>query len=496
MGSEGIYNDFYDLSDYRPEPQAVRLIPQQLAERLHVLPLDITDDGRFRIAVADPLNLPAQDELALVSGRPVEFVRALPSEIHRNLKKAYEFQELIENAAEEFSDDVPDFSEEELSSQGAVIRIVDHLLHQAVREGASDIHVEPGREESRVRFRVDGVLSEEFSFLKKLHRAVVSRIKILAKVDIAQKRRPQDGKIMMEIDGRSVDLRVSTLPTLYGEKAVIRLLDRTQAAVGLDGLGCDSFDLKILKPLAKRRSGLVLSTGPTGSGKTTTLYSLLELTDRQSLNVVTVEDPVEYEIAGVSQVQIDPRSEFSFPLALRSILRQDPDIIMVGEIRDSETAALAVRAALTGHLVFSTLHTVDSAGAPSRLIDMGIQPFLLAASLCCVISQRLVRRLCPHCREPWIPSESQCQDLRIPVGRGLWRARGCPLCRHSGYNGRTAIFEIMEVDADLAQLILEKESRNHLAVAAAQKGMRSLRSRALQCAVDGVTSLEEALSVL
>ncbi len=493
--SVGLPGKLWDLTNYRPQPQAVRLIPQQLAERLEVLPLELTADGRFLVAAVDPLNLPAQDELSLVSGRRVEFIPALPAEIHRCLKRAYEVHHLIQDAAGELPASVAEASEEELSSQGPVIRFVDHLIQQAAREGASDIHIEPGRDESQVRFRVDGLLSGELTFPAWLHRAVISRIKVMARIDIAQKRRPQDGKILVEAQGRPVDLRVSTLPTLYGEKAVLRLLDRAQAAVGLEGLGCDADDLEFLRRLAARKSGLVLSTGPTGSGKTTTLYSLLELTDRAGSNVVTVEDPVEYEIAGVSQVQIDPRSEFTFPLALRSILRQDPDIIMVGEIRDVETAELAVRAALTGHFVLSSLHTLDGASAPARLIDMGIQPFLLAASLHCVISQRLLRRLCPHCRQAWTPSPDQCRSLSIPQGSRLWRKKGCSHCRHSGFRGRTAIFEIMEIDGTLSQLILQRANRDQMVAAATEKGMRSLQSRAIQCALDGTTSLEEALAI-
>ena len=381
--------------------------------------------------------------------------------------------------------------EDLLESEGdaPIIRMINALLTQALRDGASDIHIEAFEDRSVVRFRLDGSLRDVVSPHRALHAAMVSRIKIMASLDIAEKRIPQDGRISLRLGGRPVDVRVSTLPTSHGERVVLRLLDKENARLDLATLGMAADTLQAVDKVIRQPHGILLVTGPTGSGKTTTLYAALSRLDARHTNIMTVEDPVEYHLDGVGQTQVNPRIDMSFAKALRAILRQDPDVVMIGEIRDLETAQIAVQASLTGHLVLATLHTNDAASAVTRLVDMGVEPFLLASSLLGVMAQRLVRRLCPHCKAPHpVPLEGS-EDTPH------YRPAGCPSCGHSGYKGRYGVYELLLVDDQLQRLIHDRASEQKMRDYAARHGMRSLRDDGLRWVKDGETSLEEIMRV-
>jgi general secretion pathway protein E len=377
-----------------------------------------------------------------------------------------------------------------------VIRMINALLTQAVRENASDIHIEPFETRSVVRFRIDGTLKDVIEPHRALHAAMASRIKIMAELDIAEKRLPQDGRITLRLAGRPVDVRVSTLPTGHGERVVLRLLDKDAGRLELSRLGMQGETLVAMDSLVKQPHGIVLVTGPTGSGKTTTLYAALSRIDATVTNVMTVEDPIEYDLDGIGQTQVNPRIDMSFSRALRAILRQDPDVIMIGEIRDLETAQIAVQASLTGHLVLATLHTNDTASSVTRLTDMGIEPFLLSSSLLGVLAQRLVRSLCSHCREAYTPSAAELSLFEgMDLPQQLYRPKGCSTCGNSGYRGRTGIYELLTVDEGMRHLIHDHASEQDLRQHALQHGMRGLRQDGMRLVATGVTSLEELLRV-
>ena len=369
----------------------------------------------------------------------------------------------------------------EAANDAPIIRMLNALLTQAAKDGASDIHIEPYERSSAVRFRVDGTLREVVQPNRALHAALISRLKIMAELDIAEKRLPQDGRISLRIGGRAVDVRVSTLPSAHGERAVLRLLDKGESKFSLESLGMSGDVLTRFDNLIQQPHGIVLVTGPTGSGKTTTLYASLGRVDTSTTNVLTVEDPVEYELAGIGQTQVNPKIDLTFAKALRAILRQDPDVIMIGEIRDFETAQIAIQASLTGHLVLATLHTNDAPSAVTRLIDMGVEPYLLSSSLLGVLAQRLVRKLCPHCKK---------RDER-----GRWHPVGCAECGMSGYKGRTGVYELMVADAKVQALIHSRAAESQLFVAAEEAGMHSMREDGERLVQEGITSLEEVLRV-
>jgi general secretion pathway protein E len=369
----------------------------------------------------------------------------------------------------------------EAANDAPIIRMLNALLTQAAKDGASDIHIEPYERSSAVRFRVDGTLREVVRPNRALHAALISRLKIMAELDIAEKRLPQDGRISLRIGGRAIDVRVSTLPSAHGERAVLRLLDKSQSMFTLEGLGMSGEVLTAFERLVHQPHGIVLVTGPTGSGKTTTLYASLGRIDTNGTNVLTVEDPIEYELPGIGQTQVNPRIELTFAKALRAILRQDPDVIMIGEIRDLETAQIAIQASLTGHLVLATLHTNDAPSAVTRLIDMGIEPFLLSSSLLGVLAQRLVRKLCPNCRKA---------DTR-----GRWHPVGCSECGQTGYKGRTGVYELMLADERVRSLIHSQAAESQLFVAAEASGLRSMREDGERLVSEGITSPEEVLRV-
>ncbi len=384
----------------------------------------------------------------------------------------------------------------ESQNDAPVIRLINALLTQALRDGASDIHIEPYETRSVVRLRVDGTLRDLIEPARALHGAIVSRVKIMAQLDIAEKRLPQDGRITLRVAGKPVDVRVSTIPTGHGERVVLRLLDKQAGRLDLTRLGMDDATLVQMDSLIREPHGIVLVTGPTGSGKTTTLYAALARLDAGALNIMTVEDPIEYDLDGISQTQINTRIEMSFARALRTILRQDPDVVMIGEIRDLETAQIAVQASLTGHLVFATLHTNDAISAVTRLVDMGVEPFLLASSMIGIVAQRLVRRLCLECRKPFAADAAQLRALGFtPTDGTLYSAQACPACNRTGYRGRTGIYELLTVDDDLRRLIHDRASEQAMRTHALAQGMRSLRDDGMRQAALGAISLEEVVRV-
>ena len=381
----------------------------------------------------------------------------------------------------------------EAANDAPIIRMLNALLTQAAKDGASDIHIEPYERASSVRFRVDGTLREVVQPNRGLHAALISRLKIMAELDIAEKRLPQDGRISLRIGGRAIDVRVSTLPSAHGERAVLRLLDKTESKFTLEGLGMDGAVLSAFKKLVQQPHGIVLVTGPTGSGKTTSLYASLQTVDTGTTNVLTVEDPIEYELPGIGQTQVNAKIDLTFAKALRAILRQDPDVIMIGEIRDYETAQIAIQASLTGHLVLATLHTNDAPSAVTRLTDMGVEPFLLSSSLLGVLAQRLVRRLCPVCKRQ--DGDARSDENDAGGGAGLWHPVGCEACSQTGYKGRTGVYELMVADESVRGLIHQQASESELTQAARSIGLRSMREDGERLIASGVTSLEEVMRV-
>jgi type IV pilus assembly protein PilB len=485
----------FRLTRYHPMPDAVKLIPRHVAERLRLIPLSIVDDDFLLVAMADPLDLLAQDEVRMITGRELKLGVTTSAEIRDNLDRLYNLQNSIEDAIVEIKDAVSpvDYFAEAKANDAPVIQMVSNVLNQAVREEASDIHIEPCKHNTRVRYRVDGVLYTAFEYPSALHPSVSARVKIMAGMDISERRKPQDGRILIKTAGRSVDLRVSSSPTTRGEKMVLRILDQENSAVGLDRLGLEPDDRVKIQRLCGIPWGILLATGPTGSGKSTTLYSILEKINQPGINIVTIEDPVEYSMDGVTQIHVNEKAGVTFESALRFILRQDPDKIMVGEIRDLSTAQISIRAALTGHFVLSTLHTNDAPTALTRLVEMGVPPFLVAASLSGVIAQRLVRKLCPFCKQEYELDPYTCDALDVPRGSHAWKAKGCNECRQ-GYKGRRGIYEIMVVDDDLKKMILEEAGNPQLYAAAVERGMKTLRQSGINNALAGLTSMEEVFA--
>ncbi len=467
------------------------LIPYAFAKAHSVLPA-AERDGRLVLWVTSATPPAAVMEARRALAREIAPVIVAPEQFEASLRAAYadaegeaasvvgEFEGEVDLGR--LMQDIPEVEDLlDARDDAPIIRMLNALLSQAVREGASDIHVEPFESHSVVRYRIDGTLRDIVRPRRALHAALVSRIKIMANLDIAEKRLPQDGRIMLRLGGRPVDVRVSTLPTGHGERAVLRLLDKERGRLEPEKLGMAPDTLAVLNRLMKQPHGIVLVTGPTGSGKTTTLYAMLSCLDAATTNIMTVEDPIEYDLEGIGQTQVNARIDMSFARALRAILRQDPDVIMIGEIRDLETAQIAVQASLTGHLVLATLHTNDSASAVTRLLDMGIEPFLLSSSIIGILAQRLLRRLCPDCRR---------QDAG-----GQWRAVGCPACGQVGYLGRTGVYELLEIDEQLRAAIHAREGEQRLRELARQRAFRTLNEDGARWVATGVTSGEELLRV-
>jgi type IV pilus assembly protein PilB len=492
---------FVSLSMFRPMQEAIDTIPESMARRLEVVPLSIdANANKLTIAISDPFNILALDEIRMITGMDLDIMITTLSDIKRDIESFYSVKSSIDRALIEVVKEESielDLSREEAVSidDAPVVKLVNTILGQAVESGASDVHVEPFENETRVRYRIDGVLFDMLIFPKHLHPPVSSRIKIMSGMDIAEKRHPQDGRILLRVSGRRIDIRVSSLPAIYGEKLVMRLLDQATAMVGLEKLGLDPEEKVALDKIIKVPYGIILVTGPTGSGKSTTLYSILQTLNSYDVNITTVEDPVEYTIAGVNQVQINEKAGLTFDTVLRSILRQDPDIILVGEMRDTETAQLAVRAALTGHLVLSTLHTNDAPGSIIRMVDMGIPPFLVSSSVVAVMAQRLVRKLCPRCKMPYELPQDVAESLGLDGFTTVYKPVGCEECRGTGYRGRTAIFEIMSMTEDIRRAVMTGATSDDLRAMAISQGMRTLRVSGAKKVKDGITSADEVLSV-
>lgn len=508
---------FVDVQELEIDPAAIKLIPESVARKLKILPV-ARRNGKLSLAMKNPLDIFAIDEVRLMTGTDVEPCIASEEDIITAIARLYRAQinvsEQVDSVIKEFDTGDIDFgpsSEEddedisieqlrELSEEAPVIKLANLIISRGISDGGSDIHIEPAKDFVRVRLRVDGILTEVMRVPKKVQASLISRFKIMSEMDIATKRSPQDGRIGAVIDGRQYDFRVSTLPSVFGEKIVLRILDKGSVSVGLHKLGMLPETMEKFEGLISRTYGIILVTGPTGSGKSTTLYSVLSKLNSGEKNILTIEDPVEYELEGLTQVQINNRAGLTFPAGLRTMLRQDPDIAMVGEIRDAETAIIATEAALTGHLVLSTLHTNDAPGAMTRLVEMGIEPFLIASSVIGVLAQRLVRVVCPKCKEQYTPPRDAVRRLGIELESDakvtFYRGRGCDLCRGSGYKGRLGVYELMVVNDQLRDLVLQKCSAHVLREAAIDAGMKTLKDDAVAKILLGQTTLEECLRVI
>ncbi len=498
--------EYVDARKLMIPEEVITTLPEDLIHRYQVVPLR-NQGSTLVVGMVDPLDVLALDEIRrLVVGREI-----VPAAITlEGFTAAVDQYPALEGSMTQVIEAIrpSDMGEEEpgieklreITEDAPVVRLVNMMLVQAVRRGASDIHVEPQEKQLRIRYRIDGTLYEVMTAPKHVQAATVSRIKIMASMNIAERRVPQDGRIELRVDSRQIDLRVSSIPTTFGEKVVMRILDKRAALVGIEKLGLLGYDLPRFESLIAKPYGIILITGPTGSGKTTSLYAILNRLNKGDVNIITVEDPVEYQLAGVNQVQINPKAGLTFATGLRSFLRQDPDIIMVGEIRDEETARIAIHAALTGHLVLSTLHTNDAPGAVARLADMGVEPFLVSSSVIGVVAQRLVRLLCKQCREPYALEREVAERYGLAGAEGgavtIYRPKGCEACGGIGYKGRIGLFEVMPLDDEIRALVVKSASADVIKRAAIAGGMRTLQQDGAAKVLAGTTSLEEMLRVV
>jgi type II secretion system protein E len=516
-----------NLPQFEIDPAVIKLIPPETALKYQIIPLSRAG-ATLTIAMTDPTNVFAMDDIKFMTGYNVEPVVASETAVAEAVQKYYpqtvkattavapsgpstlelaskgleELQATLDGADNvEVLEELQEISAEALARQGEeapVVRLVNVVLMSAIQKGASDIHIEPYEKELRVRYRIDGILYNIMSPPMKFRDAIASRLKIMAKLDIAEKRLPQDGRFTIRTGGKDVDLRVSVLPTSHGERVVLRILEKETRLLNLSEVGLSPDCLRVMEQLIHLSHGMILVTGPTGSGKTTTLYAALSQINAPDKNIITVEDPVEYQLQGISQMQVNPKINLSFAAGLRSILRQDPDVIMIGEIRDLETAEIAIHASLTGHLVFSTLHTNDAAGAVTRLIDMGIEPFLVSSSAVAIIAQRLVRVACAACRQPYEPTPEELARLGLAGDAGtytFYRGAGCPACAQTGYRGRHGIYELLVVDDEIRRLITAKADAAVIKQAAIARGMRTLKQEGATKVVEGLTTTEEIIRI-
>ena len=485
--------------------ELLALIPIGYAKEYRIYPLGRDEKG-LRLAMADPLDSRPLNDLAVLTGERIRVTVAPAAEIVAAINRGYEGRaEQAREVVEEIGGDaqlVRGLEPADLldtSDEAPIIRFVNSLITQGYKERASDIHIEPFEAEVVVRYRIDGILYEVLRPPRQAQASIVSRIKIMSGLNIAEKRLPQDGRFRVRIAGKDLDVRVSTLPTAFGERVVMRLLEQSSSVPSLEDIGMDAVILEQTVRMIAKSHGIFLVTGPTGSGKTTTLYAALSRLNNQEKNIITVEDPIEYQLTGVGQIQVNPKINLTFAAGLRSILRQDPDVIMVGEIRDVETAEIAVQSALTGHMVFSTLHTNDAAGALTRLVEMGIEPFLAASSIVGILAQRLVRRICPDCRESYQPSTEMLREMgltqAVPADALFYRGKGCPRCMDIGYRGRTGIYELLTMDEEIRDLLLRNKDAAGIKAAAVARGMLTLRDAGLAKALRGETTIEEVLRV-
>lgn len=493
------------ITEQMTDPATLGSVPLKFLRQHVVIP--ITFEGQKVIVTANPRDLQPLDDLVLLMGRDVGYVVCTEQVITDAINKYYPLEgskemigELADEGEGEFDLGVIEEKDiMEMAYEAPIVKLVNHMIYQAAKENASDIHIEPFEKELRVRYRIDGIMYERMIPPKRYQGAIISRIKIMANLNIAEKRLPQDGRIQIKVADRPIDIRVSVLPCSFGERVVMRLLDKTKGVIDLKQLNLSERNFNALTKAIEHPNGIILISGPTGSGKTTTLYAILNKLNREDVNIITVEDPVEYTLKGVNQVQVNEKIGLTFAAALRSILRQDPDIVLIGEIRDVETAQIATQAALTGHLVLSTIHTNSAPATLTRLIDMGVEPFLIASSLVSVMSQRLVRKLCDKCKQPYSPSKELLAKIGLTpekaVGIIFYKAVGCDECLDTGFKGRLAIFEIMEITHKIARLIMEKVDASVIEQEAIKEGMVSLGLDGLRLIKQGITTIDEVLSV-
>ena len=497
---------YVKLSDLEIDPKVAHLLPISLIRRYRMIPVRVEGSALF-LAMSDPLDIDALEEVRLVSKYKIKQMVAAEKDVLQAIEQHFNIQQMAKQMLSDLPSIESELEKEILTSGKAeigaeeppVARFLDSVIHEGIISRASDIHFEPQYPQMRMRYRIDGVLHDIMNIPKRIESAVISRIKILADMDITERRRPQDGHISLKYNNNEYDLRVSSFATIAGEKIVLRILDKSGMLVDLGGLGFSSDELNKFNSLISRNYGIILVTGPTGSGKTTTLYAALNQTDKVTKNIITVEDPVEYKLEGINQAQVNPLAGITFATGLRSILRQDPNIIMVGEIRDLETAEIAIHAALTGHLVFSTLHTNDAPSAIARLIDMGIEPFLVASSLIGVLAQRLVKTICPECKEEYRPENIALEELglkSLDKDYLFKRGKGCNYCFKSGYRGRTAVFEIMTASEKIRELIATRQSASKIKELAVEEGMHTLRQSAIEKVIAGISTPEEIKRVI
>jgi len=495
---------YVDLAEASVDGSAIGMVPGTVCRRYSVIPVGF-EDGRLLLAMADPANVFAVDDIRSLTQMEVRPLVATKSDVLAAIDRYYRADSDLDDLTtvmEAADDELEDLSKvKEATEDAPIVRYVNLLITQAIQDRASDIHLEPTEHDLRVRYRIDGVLHEVMRSPKSIQSGVISRLKIMADINIAERRVPQDGRLSVAAHGKKIDLRVATLPTVWGEKVVMRVLDNSTASLDLADLGFREDNYRRYSESFTKPYGMILVTGPTGSGKSTTLYATLNIVSRPELNVITVEDPVEYRLPGINQVQVNNKAGLNFASALRSILRSDPDIVLIGEIRDHETAQIAVEAALTGHLVLSTLHTNDAPSAVVRLTEMGIEPFLVGSALDCVLAQRLARRLCSKCKEPYEPTREALQAARFPWNEGepipvLHRAVGCSNCSKTGYKGRLALHEVMAVTEEVERLAVERASSTAINACALAEGMATLRDDGMAKVLQGITSLDEILRVV
>jgi type IV pilus assembly protein PilB len=498
--SEQLGVEMVSISDYELTPDLKKLIPEQIARKYKVIPLKYSDN-LITLATNDPMNIDAMDELSRMTRKNILPVLLTTDDLYYGLEKIYGTEDrLFKIATDVEKKIIGNLSDDEflesLSQDAPIVNLVDGILAKGINEGASDIHIEPDEDKLRVRYRIDGILHEVLAVNKSLHSPITSRIKILANMDIAEKRAPQDGRFKIRVNFKDIDFRASTLPTYYGEKVVLRILDRSNVVLDLKSIGMSSQNLEIYESIISKPYGIILITGPTGSGKTTTLYATLSKLNSVEKNIVTVEDPIEYNFKLINQVQVDESANVTFASALRSILRQDPDIIMVGEIRDKETAEISIQASLTGHLVLSTIHTNDAVSAVVRLMDMGIEPFLVGSSLIGIVGQRLVRKVCMNCAVEYTPPQEFLDRIgEIEENVRFVKGEGCPECHYTGYQGRIGIYEVLKINSILREMVVRGANSEELRKAAIQGGFSTMFDSGLKLAKTGITTIEEILRV-
>lgn len=492
------------INDREIPEELLKKIPTRFAKKFNVLPIQYRDD-KVEIVCSDPLDTSVLDDVRVLLEQPLKVSVGSPTVILEAINRSYDRISTADSAIEEFGTEVIDDSvlDEpvdllDTEDEAPIIRLVNSILFRSVKEKASDIHIEPYEKEVAVRFRIDGDLYDILKIPKRVQNSVISRIKLIGSLNIAEKRLPQDGRIRIKIAGKDIDLRLSTIPTAHGERIVMRLLDKSSNLLDLKTLGFDPRMLTLMREMIHKPYGIILVTGPTGSGKTTTLYSCVAEINREDINIITVEDPIEYQIPGIGQIQTNEKIGLTFASGLRSILRQDPDVILIGEIRDKETAEIAVQASLTGHLVLSSIHTNDASSCVARLVDMGIEPFLVASSLVGILAQRLVRQLCSECKEPIEPTKEELNRIgleQVPQGAKIYRPKGCDRCHHTGYAGRMGIFELLPIDENLRSIILKASDSVSLKRAAVAQGFQVMRVDGIRKILKGLTSIEEVLAV-